>query len=167
MKGTELLWVSVNPHLPHPAASLVRGFSVINSAFPEQAGWSLNPLYHWGETEHQSPLPLRAAGAQGLGRAVAPRVRDSAIAVKLIKVVVLCPELGCAGWSLWSSSLQCLWTSEHQCRTLLCSGVCWRESSIGIIVSTMTWMLSCGRKSLLFAHSLVNPVNSALPICGF
>lgn len=68
LKGTELLCVSVNPCLPPPAASLVRAFLVINSAFPEQGGWSLNPLYPWRETEHQSPLPSAAAGAQGAGQ---------------------------------------------------------------------------------------------------
>lgn len=41
----ELLCSSVNPQLHPPAASLVRSFSVINSASPEQRGWSLNPLY--------------------------------------------------------------------------------------------------------------------------
>lgn len=116
LKGTELLCISVNPQLPPPAASLVMAFLIINSAFPEQGGWSLNPLYPWGETEHQSPLPLAAAGAQGTSKAVAPQVRALVVTVKLIKVVVLCSELGCAGWSLWSSSLQCLWPSEQQCR---------------------------------------------------
>lgn len=65
LKGTELLCIPENPQLPPPAASLVRTFLVINSAFPEQGGWSLNLLYPWRETDHQSPLPLAAAGAQG------------------------------------------------------------------------------------------------------
>lgn len=121
LKGTKLLCVSINPQLPPPAASLVRAFSGINSAFPEQGGWSLNPLYPWGETEHQSPLPLAAAGAQGPGRAVTPQIGALAVAVNLIKVV-LCSELGCAGWGLWSSSLQCPWPSEQQRRTLLSLG---------------------------------------------
>lgn len=87
---------------------------------------------------------MAAAGAQGSGRAEAPQLRAPVVAVKLIKVVVLCSELVCAGWSLWSSSLQCPWPSEQQCRTLLSLGVCWREGSVGVIVSTMTWILSCG-----------------------
>lgn len=63
LKGAELLCISTDPRLPPPAASLVRAFLVINSAFPEQGGWSLNLLYPWGEAEHQSPLPSAAAGA--------------------------------------------------------------------------------------------------------
>lgn len=163
LKGTKLLCVSVNPRLPPPAASLVRAFSVINSAFPGQGGWSSNPLYPWGETEHQSPLPVAAAGAQGLGRAVAPRVEAPAVAVELIKVV-LCSELGCAGWSLWSSSLQCPWPSEQQCRTLLSlgkAGLFWNYRQYNNL-DVVLWS-----KKSLFPHSPVNPVSSALPMGGF
>lgn len=93
-----------------------------------------------GRDRASEPPPTAAAGAQG-ARQGSGRVRAPVVAVKLIKVVVLCSELGCAGWSLWSSSLQCLWPSQQQCRTLLSLEVSWRE---GCVISTTTWMLSCG-----------------------
>lgn len=67
LKGTKLLCVSINPRLPPPAASLVRAFSVINSAFPGQGGWSSNPLYPWGERASE-PTPCGSSWCSGAGQ---------------------------------------------------------------------------------------------------